>query len=106
MSETRRILIAEPLPPLVLPTGSRSLARRPDPLPRLARLLWLAAAFSLPVLGLTVADLVHRVGEAGAMQAAAPSIPSAGAAVPSGVIRVGPAIRMTSSGLVRRDGRA
>jgi hypothetical protein len=106
MSETRRILIAEPLPALVLPVGSRRRARQLDPLPRLARLLWLAAVFSLPVLGLTVADLVHRVGEPGAMQAAAPSIPSAGAAVPSGVIRVGPAIRMTSSGLLHRGGWA
>jgi hypothetical protein len=48
------------------------------------RILCVVAALTLPALGITVADTVHRAGETRESQAANPIIPSDGAAAPSG----------------------
>ena len=91
MTDMQRILVAPAVPPMVLPQAGAQRPFRDNPLPRLGRLAWLLAAFSLPVLGLTVADLVHRAVDPEATQAAAPPSPSVGAAVSSDAI---PAIRL------------
>ncbi len=105
MSDAKRILVAGPLPPLTLQTVRIRRIGANDSLSRMGRLAWLLTALCLPVLGLTFADLVHRAGGLGMMQAAAPMIPSAGAAAPSGVTRADAVVRVTPPSL-RRDGRA
>jgi len=91
MTDDQRILVAPSVPPMILPRLGAPRRQRDNPLPRLGRLAWLLAAFSLPALGLTVADLVHRAVDPEATQAAAPPSPSVGAAVSSDAI---PAIRL------------
>lgn len=91
MADTKRILVATAAPPIVLPRRRAARSHRDNPIPRLGRLAWLLAAFSLPALGLAVADLVHRGSEPGATQAAAPASPPSGAAAHTGVI---PAFRV------------
>ena len=86
MIDMQRILVAPTVPPMVLPRAGAKRPFRDNPLPRLGRLAWLLAAFSLPVLGLTVADLVHRGGDLGTMQVVAPSSPSGGATIPPDAI--------------------
>lgn len=106
MAGTNRILVPAAAPPIVVPPIAGRRSGQDNPLPRLGRLVWLVAALSLPALGLTVADLVHRGGEPGATQAAAPTTPSGGAAAPTGAI---PAFRvgMASPALgLPRNGRA
>ncbi|MEE7491833.1 hypothetical protein MOTC310_15680 [Methylobacterium oryzae] len=83
MVETR-ILVAKTLPPLTLPYAQADRARLADPLPRLRRLVCVVAALTLPVLGVAVAETVHRASPQRAPQAAAPVFPSDGAAAPSG----------------------
>lgn len=105
MTGTKRILVATVTPPIVLSQHRAVRPRRADPLPRLGRLAWLLAAFSLPVFGLAVADLVHREGDPRATQAAAPASPSGGAAAHQGAIpasRVGMAPPLVGT---RQDGR-
>ncbi len=106
MSESKRVLVAAALPPLVLTMDRSGPTRRTDSLPRLGRLAWLLTALSLPVLGLTFVDLVHREGGRGTMQAAAPMIPSSGAAALSPAGRAIDLVRMVSPSPLRRDGRA
>jgi len=89
MSAKMRRLVAEALPPLTLSETTRHRSRPTDPMPRLRRIACLLTALALPALGIAVADTVHRVGETKASQAAAPVVPSDGAAAPSGL--VGPA---------------
>lgn len=103
MSDTRCILIAQALPPIVLGDHPTAKARRAVPFPRVGRLVWLAAAISLPALGLTFADLVHRGERTGVPQAAAPVLPSAGAAVPP---RAGRSLRMVRSTAPNRPSRS
>ena len=91
MTTTQRILVATAAPPMVLPPLGAVRRRRDDPLPRLGRLAWLLAAFSLPVLGLTVVDLVHRGVDPETTQVAAPPSPSGGAATSPDAI---PAMRL------------
>ncbi|MFF9551991.1 hypothetical protein [Methylobacterium fujisawaense] len=79
---TRR-LVLETLPPLTLPPASGFRPRQNDPLPRLRRIVCVAAALTLPVLGVAVAETVHRAAAPKAPQAAAPVIPSGGAAAPA-----------------------
>lgn len=80
MTTGHRILVATATPPMVLPAAGAIRCPMDNPLPRLGRLAWLLAAFSLPALGLSVVDLVHRGVDRGATQVAAPSSPSGGAA--------------------------
>ena len=105
MVERKHGLIADHLPPLTLEASWPSQPGRIEPLSRMGRLAWLLTALSLPVLGLTLADLVHRMGESGTMQAAAPMPPSTGAAAPSRLTRTG-LIRAPSPNPVRRGDRA
>lgn len=86
MTISPHILVATAVPPMVLPSAGAARCHRDNPLPRLGRLAWLLAAFSLPVLGLSVADLVHRGVEPGTTQVAAPPSPSGGVAAPSDAI--------------------
>jgi hypothetical protein len=83
MVETRAF-VPTAMPPLVLPPAPGGRRLQSDPIPRLRRLLCVAAALTLPVLGVAVADTVHRTIASKASQAAAPVNPSDGAAVPSG----------------------
>lgn len=76
--------LAETWPPLTLPKTPLCRCRQTSLLPRMKRILCVVAALTLPALGITVADTVHRAGETRASQAANPIIPSDGAAVPSG----------------------
>ena len=91
MSEPRRILVAPSLPPLAA-TAHRA-ARLTLDLSRLRRLAACLVALALPVIGITAADTVHRVGTPEAMQAAAPRSPSAGAAAADGASRTAPVVR-------------
>ena len=86
MNVAMRRLESETLPPLTLPRIAPCRPRQTDPIPRLTRILCVVAALALPALGITVADLVHGAGDAKAQQAAAPVIPSDGAAAPSGAV--------------------
>ena len=86
MTIDTRTLVARPLPPLTLPTAQARRASLSDPLPRLRRLVCVVAALTLPVLGVAVAETVHRAGSPRAPQAAAPATPSGGAAAPSGAV--------------------
>lgn len=104
MTTSQRILVAAAIPPMLLPPASGLRSRRDNPLPRLGRLAWLLAAFSLPALGLTVADLVHRGGEPGTMQVVAPPSPSGGATISPDAIpasRLGMASPHDPSGAAR-----
>lgn len=83
MVETR-ILRTDALPPLTLASASIGRSRQGHPLPRLRRIVCVLAALALPAFGIAVADTVHRTGGTKAPQAAAPVIPSDGAAVPPG----------------------
>ncbi|GJE40013.1 hypothetical protein QO016_000483 [Methylobacterium persicinum] len=105
MAGTKHILVALPAPPLVLPRRPTSRSGQDNPLPRLGRLAWLLAAFSLPVLGLATVDLVHRGDVPGSMQAAALPPPSSGVAVQTDAIPVNPA-GMASRDGTRRDPKA
>ena len=105
MADVTRILVAGPLPPMTLHATRRHRIGADDSLSRVGRLAWLLTALCLPVLGLTFADLVHRAGRQGTLQAAVPMIPSAGAAAPSGVTRADAVVRVTPA-FLRRDGRA
>jgi hypothetical protein len=89
MSSGLRITNAQDLPPLTVASTSVHRIRHSDPIPRLARSLCVVVALALPVLGPAFADAVHRIGGPRAPQAAAPVIPSGGAAAPDG--RVMPA---------------
>ncbi|MEE7505428.1 hypothetical protein MMR14E_20565 [Methylobacterium mesophilicum] len=84
MTVETRILVAKSLPPLTLPGAQAGRPRTSDPLPRLRRLVCVVAALALPVLGVAVAETVHRTSPSRAPQAAAPVFPSGGAAAPSG----------------------
>ena len=90
MADATRILIGTALPPLTLlpptlaPHRSQS-GRTEGHLPRLGRSACVLAALALPALGIAVADTVHRAGEPGTTQAAAPVDPSDRAAAPSDV---------------------
>lgn len=77
MADATRILDGTALPPLALPPLTlpphRSRSGRPEGhLPRLGRSACVLAALALLALGIAVADTVHRAGEPGTMQAAAP----------------------------------
>ncbi|MCJ2118013.1 hypothetical protein MKK65_15805 [Methylobacterium sp. J-001] len=76
--------LAETWPPLTLPKTPLCRCRQTSLLPRMKRILCVVAALTLPALGITVADTVHRAGETRESQAANPIIPSDGAAAPSG----------------------
>jgi hypothetical protein len=82
MTVETRILVAEALPPLTVAVPAASRARQTDPMPRLGRMACVLAALALPALGIAVADTVHRTATTKAPQAAAPVIPSDGAAAP------------------------
>ncbi|WP_092037823.1 hypothetical protein [Methylobacterium pseudosasicola] len=69
---------------------------------RLKRILCVLAALALPALGITVADTVHRAGETKALQAAAPAIPSGGAAAPSDPVTPARAARAEKTAAVAR----
>ena len=84
MTLETRILVAQALPPIRLAAVSARRAGHDQAMLRLRRLICVAAALVLPALGIAVADTVHRIGDTKASQAAAPVIPSDGAAVPSG----------------------
>ncbi|MCJ2049770.1 hypothetical protein [Methylobacterium sp. J-070] len=86
MKVETRILVADALPPLTLAAPCPRRIARGQAMPRLGRILCVAAALALPALGIAVADTVHRVGASGAPQAAAPVVPSDGAAAPSGAV--------------------
>ncbi|GJE61803.1 hypothetical protein MPOCJGCO_3929 [Methylobacterium trifolii] len=92
MSDPRRALLCPPLPPI----GPQALRPRVAPsqsLTRLARFGFCLAALSLPVLGITVADTVHRASGPETMQAAVLSSPSRSMAVPAGASRTAPPVR-------------
>lgn len=87
MTGRTRPLVPVAMPPLTLPDScAAARLRLSDPIPRLRRLVCVFAAFTLPVLGVAVAETVHRAIAPKTSQAAAPVIPSAGAAAPSGVV--------------------
>ncbi|KAB1075535.1 hypothetical protein [Methylobacterium planeticum] len=80
MPETKLNLFAPSLPPMRLVDPPRQVSTTSGLAP-LRRGLFCLAALALPVLGMTLADKVHRAGPAGAMQAAAGSlVPSGGSA--------------------------
>jgi hypothetical protein len=93
MTAKTRILVADAMPPLTLTATSACRSRQDDPLPRLGRLACVLAALALPALGIAAADTVHRRNGPKAPQAAAPVIPSDGAAVPSGAVTPARALR-------------
>ena len=84
MAVETRILVTQTLPPLTIPSAAARRIRQGDPMPRLGRILCVLAALALPAFGIAVADTVHRAGGTRASQAAAPVIPSDGAAAPHG----------------------
>ncbi|MCJ2137795.1 hypothetical protein MKK69_27760 [Methylobacterium sp. J-026] len=84
MTVETRLLVPQALPPLTIPPAAARRIRQGDPMPRLGRILCVLAALALPAFGIAVADMVHRAGEPRASQAAAPVIPSDGAAAPQG----------------------
>ena len=91
MPETKPSLLCQPLPPMRLAGATRQAFPATPGLAPFRRGLFCLAALALPALGITLADQVHRAGEAGALQAAAaPLAPSSGsAAAPSGLLRLG-----------------
>ena len=93
MTLETRILVAQALPPIRLTDVSVCRLGHDQAMPRLRRLVCVAAALALPALGITVADTVHRAGGTRASQTAAPVIPSDGAAVPSGAVTPKRALR-------------
>lgn len=93
MTVETRIFVAKSLPPLTLPVAPAGRPRPSDTLPRLRRLVCVVAALSLPVLGVAVAETVHRASSSRAPQAAAPAFPSGGAAAPSNAVVPGRAAR-------------
>lgn len=109
MTVETRILVAKSLPPLMLPTARTGHARLSDPLPRFRRLVCVVAALTLPVLGVAVAETVHRASPPKAPQAAAPVFPSDGAAAPSGAVvprRAARAVRIAARPDENRGGRS
>lgn len=93
MTAKTRILVADAMPPLTLAPTSSSQCQQDNPLPQLGRMACVLAALALPVLGIAAADTVHRSNGTKAPQAAAPVIPSDGAAVPSGAVTPARALR-------------
>lgn len=93
MTAETRILVADAMPPLTLTPTSSCRGWQDNPLPRLGRLACVLAALALPALGIAAADTVHRSHGPKAPQAAAPVIPSDGAAVPSGAVTPARALR-------------
>src|ERR1700712_164935 len=88
MPATKPSLLCQPLPPMRLAGATRQSVPVTPGLAPFRRGLFCLAALALPALGITLADQVHRAGEAGALQAAAaPLAPSSGsAAAPSGLL--------------------
>ncbi len=93
MAVATRIILAKYNPPLPLPVAPAGRPRPSDTLPRLRRLVCVVAALSLPVLGVAVAETVHRASSSRAPQAAAPAFPSGGAAASSNAVVPGRAAR-------------
>ena len=82
MTADTRILVGDALPPLRIGEIARYRTHRSHPMPRLERIICVLAALALPAFGIAVADTVHRIGDTKVSQAAAPVIPSDGAAAP------------------------
>ena len=106
MKVEMRRLITETLPPLTLPRTAPCRIRPSNPMPRLRRIACLLAALALPALGITVADTVHRVGEAKATQAAVPVSASDGAAAPRGAVPAMPNGKTAALRVLRREVRS
>lgn len=82
MTAETRILLEAALPPLRIDELDLRRPCKANPMPRLGRIVCVLAALALPVLGIAVADTVHRARDTRASQAAAPVNPSDGAAAP------------------------
>ena len=82
MKADTRILVTDALPPLRIEEIANGRTRKNHPMPRLRRIVCVLAALALPAFGIAVADTVHRIGDTKVSQAAAPVIPSDGAAAP------------------------
>ncbi|WP_132252452.1 hypothetical protein [Methylobacterium segetis] len=95
MNTNRTRLEAAAQPPIILAAPSRSPLAPVFGLAPLRRGLFCLAALALPVLGIGLADQVHRAGRSGTMQTAAPPTPSRGAAAPSRGLRPGGVILAT-----------
>jgi hypothetical protein len=76
-------------------------------MPQLRRIACVLAALALPAFGIAVADPVHRTGGTKAPQAAAPVIPSDGAAAPADALTPRRALRTEkTAALEAQDGEA